>query len=146
MKQLQAMIVALPGSWVKILQYYIEEYPSIKVEHVATGGLSAIERTKGTQIDLIVIDSSIPSEDVAVLIRSVKKMQSDICIIAIVDTTKEAHKIRRAGADYTITACNFDQQISEALNEISQRFLENDAMIEKINPSNKQNFSPIEKE
>lgn len=143
MKKIHAIIVSLPGSWQKILQYYIEEYPFIQVDHVASGGLSAIQLLKEDQTDLLVIDSSISIDDIANLVRNVKKMQPDLQIIVIADTTQERHRIRRAGADYAISACNFEMQISEILNQINQRLLEKDANNEINAPSNKQSYPSL---
>jgi DNA-binding NarL/FixJ family response regulator len=138
MKKLHAIIVSRPGSWQKMLQYYLEEYPFVGVDQVASGGLSAIQLVKDHQLDLLVIDSSIPFEDVDVLVRSVKKMQPDMCVIVIVDTIKEGNKISRAGADYAISSCNFEMQISEILNKINQNFSNYEVINEQNIHSNEQ--------
>jgi DNA-binding NarL/FixJ family response regulator len=140
MKKLNAIIVSLPGSWLKILQYYIEDFPFIEVDHIANDGSSALQLVAKRYPDLMVVDSSISFEDVYALVRSVKIAQPDLQVVVIADTSKERSNLRRAGADYAISSCNFELQITKTLNEINQLFLENDTTNKIENLSSKQNY------
>jgi DNA-binding NarL/FixJ family response regulator len=117
MKNIRIMIVSLPGVWQRVLQKNIEAHPDVNVIGVVSGSLSALQHASQHQPDLVLIDSSIPYDDAIVLIRKLKTENPKTLSIAITDTTQQRRKIIQMGADYTLSAYNFETQISDILNQ-----------------------------
>ena len=118
MENLRLMIVSLPGTWQRMLQKCIERYPFVQVVDIANGSLSAAQRAKKYQPDLMLVDSSIPFDDVIVLIRNVKTDHPNTRSIVITDTTDQKRRILRAGAEYTLSSYNFESQMSEVFDQL----------------------------
>lgn len=117
-KKLSVLVVCPPGTWQRMLQMSIEAYSFVKVVNVATGSLSASHLAIEQRPDLIVIDSSVPFDDMLVLLRKVKDENQGIKSLVITDTTQQKRKVFQAGADFTISAYDFESDIGELLNEI----------------------------
>lgn len=117
MENIRLMIVSLPGTWQRMLQKCIETYPFVQVIDIANGSLSAAQRVKKHQPDLVLIDSSIPFDDAIVLVKNVKLEHPETKSIVITDTTEQKRRIIRAGAEYTLSSYNFESQISEIFNQ-----------------------------
>jgi DNA-binding NarL/FixJ family response regulator len=119
MKTFHTIIVALPGSWQKMIQRNLEVYPSVKVVGIAQGSLSAVQLAKEHHPDLMLIDSSIPFEDALALVQKFKKEKPETQSIVITDTTQQRRRITRAGADYTLPSFDFDSRLGEILEQIN---------------------------
>jgi DNA-binding NarL/FixJ family response regulator len=119
MEKLYVMIVSMPGTWQKLLQNNMESYPFIHVNSIASGSLSALQMIKKRVPDLIVIDSSIPSEDVNALVQNLKEENPDIKLIVLTDTARQRRRILRSGADYAISSCNYEEEIDEILQNMN---------------------------
>lgn len=119
MQKSHVMIVSLPGTWQKLLQNNMESYPYVRADSIASGGLSALNMIKDQPPDMIVIDSSIPPDDVNVLVQNVKEENPDIKIIVLTDTGRERRKVLRSGADYAISSCNYEEAIDGILKELN---------------------------
>jgi DNA-binding NarL/FixJ family response regulator len=122
MQKQNVMIVSLPGTWLKMLQNNMESYPFITADSIANGSLSALQLIKKRVPDLIVIDSSIPSDDVNALVKNVKEENPEIRIIVLADTARQRRRILRSGADYAISSCNYEKEIEEILQSMNNSF------------------------
>ena len=118
MKKLRILIVSHPGTWQRVLQMNIEAYPFAKVVEVVSGSLSASQLVSQHQVDLVLIDSSIPFDDSVALVQNVKLENPETRSIVITDTTQQSRRITRVGADYTISSYHFEAQIGEILNQL----------------------------
>jgi DNA-binding NarL/FixJ family response regulator len=122
-KKLSVLVVSPPGTWQRLLQMSIEAYSFVKVVNVATGSLSASQLANEQRPDLIVIDSSVPFDDMLVLIRKVKAENHGMKSLVITDTTQQKRKVIQAGADFTISAYDVESRIGELLNQIRNSLL-----------------------
>ena len=122
-KKLNVLVVCPPGVWQRILQMSIESYSFVKVVNVATGSLSASQLANEHHPDLIVIDSSVPFDDMLALIRKVKAENHGMRSLVITDTTQQKRRVIQAGADYTISAYDFESRIGELLNQVKNSLL-----------------------
>jgi len=122
MQTLHAMIVSLPGTWQKMLQQNLEDHPFVEVDNLASGALSALALVKNQNPDFVLIDSSIAFDDVDVLVQNLKEIKPDIQVIVLVDTSYMLKRIRRKGADYAISLCNYEEAIGEVLQKIYKKF------------------------
>lgn len=118
MKKLSVLVVSPPGAWQRLLQMSIEACSFIEVVNVATGSLSASQLAVEQRPDLIVIDSSVPFDDMLALIRKVKAENHGMKSLVITDTTQQKRKVIQAGANFTISAYDFESQIGELLNQV----------------------------
>jgi DNA-binding NarL/FixJ family response regulator len=118
MKILSVLVVSPPGAWQRLLQMSFEAYSFVDVVNVATGSLSASQLANEHRPDLIVIDSSVPFDDMLVLLRKVKDENQGIKSLVITDTTQQKRKVFQAGADFTISAYDFESDIGELLRQI----------------------------
>lgn len=119
MKTFHMIIVVPPGSMQKMIQRNLEEHPSVNVVGIAQGGLSALQLAKESPPDLLLIDSSIPFDDVLALIQMFKKEMPETQSIVITDTTQQRRRITRAGADYTLPSFDLDSRLGEILDQIN---------------------------
>jgi DNA-binding NarL/FixJ family response regulator len=120
MPKLHVMIVSLPGIWQKMLQNNMESYPFVEVDHVVSGGLSALQSIKKQPLSLVVIDSSIPVDDAKVLIQRLKEENPKIEIIILTDATYQQKTMIRNGADYAISSCTYEAEIAEILEKMNK--------------------------
>ena len=125
MQKLHVMIVSLPGTWQRILQQNLEDYPFIEVENVVNGALSAVQLIERQSPDMVLIDSSIPFQDVIALIKNVNERNPDILLIVLGDTSYQLKRILRSGAEYAISSCNYEEEIGEVLRKIYEQRIEN---------------------
>jgi len=132
MHKLHVMIVSLPGTWQRILQQNLEDYPFIEVDNVVNGALSAVQLIERQSPDMVLIDSSIPIQDVIALIKNVNERNPDIQVIVLADTTYQLKRMLRSGAEYAISSCNYEEEISEVIREIYVQQIKN---AEKSNKS-----------
>ena len=121
MQKLHVMIVSLPGTWQRMLQQNLEDYPFVEVDNVASGALSAVQLIETQEPDLILIDSSIPFQDVNALIKNVNERNPEIQVIVLADTSYQLKRILRSGAEYAISSCNYEEEISEVIREIYEQ-------------------------
>ena len=120
MPKLHVMIVSLPGIWQKLLQNNIESHPFVEVDHVASGGLSAVQIIKKQPLNLVVIDSSIPVDDSKVLIQRLREENPKIKIIILTDTAYQQKIMLRNGVDYAVSTCNYEAEIAEILENMNK--------------------------
>ena len=132
MQKLHVMIVSLPGTWQRILQQNLEDYPFIEVDNVVNGALSAVQLIEKQSPDMVLIDSSIPFQDVIALIKNVNERNPDIQVIVLADTSYQLKRMLRSGAEYAISSCNYEEEISEVIREIYVQQIKN---AEKSNKS-----------
>jgi DNA-binding NarL/FixJ family response regulator len=123
MKKLRLLILSHPGAWQRVLQMNIEAYPFVKVVEVVSGSLSASQLVSQHQIDLVLIDSSIPFDDAVALVQNVKLENPETRSIVITDTTQQSRRITWVGADYTLSSYHFESQIGTILDQMRETLL-----------------------
>lgn len=119
MKKLHVIIVAMPGTWQKLLQNNVEEHPSVDRVEVVHGSLSAMQMAEENQPDLVLIDSGIPTEETVALLKNIKLANSTTRSIVLTDTSRQGRRITLAGANYTLPTFNFAARIGEILNTMT---------------------------
>jgi DNA-binding NarL/FixJ family response regulator len=117
-KKLSILVVSPPGAWQRLLQVSFEYYSFVEVVNVATGSLSASQLANEHRPDLIVIDSAVPFDDMLALIQTVIDENHGTKSLVITDTTQQKRKAIQAGADFTVSAYDFESRIGELLKQI----------------------------
>jgi len=105
--------VSLPGTWQQALQKNLEAYSFIKVIDTVGGALSASRLVTRHEPDMVLIDSSIPGDDAAALIQTLKSENRETLSIVISDTAQQRRKMSRSGADYTVSSGSYEPQLRE---------------------------------
>ena len=118
MKKLHVIIVAMPGTWQKLLQNNVEEHPSVDRVEVVHGSLSAMQMAEENQPDLVLIDSGIPTEETVALLKNIKLANSTTRSIVLTDTSRQGRRITLAGADYTLLSYKFTSKIGDILDDL----------------------------
>lgn len=118
MSRIRTIIVTMPGTWQKVLQNVLVSNASVEVVDVVHGGISAVLSAKEHHPDLLLIDASIPLEETAALIDSLKQEHPETRYIVLADTHLQRREAARAGADYTLSSFNYAARIKEILNEL----------------------------
>jgi DNA-binding NarL/FixJ family response regulator len=122
MKNLSVMIVSHPGTWQRVLQKHMESYPFVQVVSVAGGSLSAFQFAMKQSPDLVIIDSSLPFDDLTALVQNLKLENPAIRSVVIADTTQQRRSIIRSGADYTIASFNFEDRLGEIIHQLTNEY------------------------
>ena len=123
MKNLHVIIVAMPGTWQKMLKSYTEAYPSVDVVEVANGSLSAMQLVEGHHPDMLLIDSSIPTDETVALLKNIKQAYPTTRSVVLTDTSRQGRRITLAGADYALPSYSFVSRIGEILNTLHANHL-----------------------
>ena len=122
MKNLQVIIVAMPGTWQKVLQKNLEAHPSVDRVDVAHGSLSAMQMAGEHKPDLLLIDSGIPTDETIALLNNIKLTSSETRSVVLTDTSRQGRRITLAGADFTLPSYNFTTRIGDILNGLEAKF------------------------
>jgi len=119
-KNIGVIIVAVPGTWQKMLMRNLASQPSVDTLAVAHGSLSAMQLAEEHDPDLILIDSSIPTDDAVALIEKLKREKPQTKSIVLTDTSHQGRRYKLAGADYTLPIFNFVSQIKEIFDNLNE--------------------------
>lgn len=108
----------MPGTWQKVLHNNIASHASVEVVGVVHGGISAIQLAKEHDPDLLLIDASIPIDEVVAIIENVRLENARMQCIVLADTHLQRRKAARAGADYTLSSFDYSSEIREILSDL----------------------------
>ena len=120
MKIIRVIIAARPGTWQRLLQNDIESQPSAQVVAVANGSLTAVQLVKEHQPDLLLIDSSISSEEVIAIVNNINLESPSVQIAVISDTHQQHRKFVQAGVNFVVSTYEFKTQIQEVVNHLRE--------------------------
>jgi DNA-binding NarL/FixJ family response regulator len=118
MKNLHVIIVAMPGTWQKVLLNNLEAHPSVERVEVVHGSLSAMQLAEDNHPDLILIDSGIPIDETVALLNNIKSSNSDTRSVVLTDTSRQGRRITLAGADFTLPSYSFTSRIGDILDTL----------------------------
>ena len=96
---LATVIASVPGIAEQSLRATIESLPSVRVVGTAAGCLSALRMVQERQVDLVVIDSNLPLEDVHVFLRQLRQEGLETRSIVLAATSAQVRAALVAGAD-----------------------------------------------
>lgn len=96
---LATVIASVPGIAEQSLRATLESLPSVRVVGTATGCLSALRMVQQRQVDLVVIDSNLPLEDVDVFLRQLKREGLETRSLVLGATSAQVRAALAAGAD-----------------------------------------------
>ena len=112
------IIASRPGVMRQALRATLNLSPHIEVVGVAGGGLSALDLARQHRPALIVIDSSLPEDEMLALLRQVKQGQPHIRCLMLAETIRQQQVMLTAGADAALLRGEPAECIVEVLEEM----------------------------
>jgi DNA-binding NarL/FixJ family response regulator len=109
------LLVSVPGNMQDGLQAMLRSLPHIDVVAVASGGLSAYDLLQDNIVDLMVIDTNLPQEEVLALLHRVKENYPQIRCIVLTLTYKENAVFLASGADVILNRDSSHLQFASAV-------------------------------
>ena len=117
-EKLKAVLASSPGAIQAPLRAMLESFPEIDLSGSTSGGLSALIKVREEQPSLLVIDGSLSESEVTHLLREVRREDSQLRCIVLVDTAREGERLLSAGADIVLMRDNFSECLLEAMCEM----------------------------
>jgi chemotaxis response regulator CheB len=107
MKIIHVIIVSRPGTFQRLLQNDVDSYPFVEVVAVAHSSLSAVQLVKEYRPDLLLIDSSIPIEDITSIVYNVDLENLSVLVMVIGDKHQQQRAFNKAGANFVVSTYEF---------------------------------------
>lgn len=112
---LATLIASVPGIAEQSLRATLDSLPSVRVVGTAAGCLSALRIVQQRQVDLVVIDSNLPLEDVHVFLRQLKRDGLKTRSLVLAATTAHVRAALAAGADAALRRDASIRQLGEVV-------------------------------
>lgn len=96
---LATVLASVPGVAEQSLRATLESLPSVKVIGTVAGCLSALQMVRARQVDLVVIDSNLPLEDVQVFLQQLEQEGLRTRSLVLAATSGQVRRALAAGAD-----------------------------------------------
>lgn len=100
--RLSTVIASTPGIAEQSLRATLESVPWVQVVGTAAGCLSALQMVRARQIDLVVIDSNLPLEEVQVFLQQLKVEGLRTHSLVLAATSGQVRRALVAGADVAL--------------------------------------------
>jgi len=111
----------MPGIIQNILEKNIAINPDIEVVGVVSGGLSVISALKESQVDLLMIGSDIPKNEVLEMINVMQDHYPDIYCLVLRETSREVREIIKVGAHQALRGLDLEHKLDDLLEDIRAR-------------------------
>ena len=96
------VLVSQPGILCDSMHIMLKSLPPIEVVEIASGCLSASKLLNKEALQLMVLDATLPEEEVLELLDRVKKNYPHVPVLTLAMTTKHRETLVAAGADSVI--------------------------------------------
>ena len=120
-KKIKALIVSLPGIFQRMLAKRIGFRSEFEVMGIANGGLSASTILKKHQLDLVVIGSDIPEDEVLELIKVIEQDYPDLYYLVVRNTSREVQEMKRSGNHQSIRGLDLDARLDDLVDDLMAR-------------------------
>jgi DNA-binding NarL/FixJ family response regulator len=112
------IIVSRPGVIRQALQTMLALLPQIEITGAAGGGLSALNLARQNRPALLIIDSSLPEDEIQALLQQIKQEQPQIRCLVLAETSRQQAAVLALGADAAILRSEPTERLVEALNNM----------------------------
>ena len=116
--KVSTIIVSRPGVIRQALRAALALLPQIYIAGAAGGGLSAMHLVCQNQPALLIIDSSLPEDEVLALLRQVKQEQPRIRCLVVAETNRQQAAVQALGADAAILRSEPTEHLVKALDNM----------------------------
>lgn len=96
------LLVSLSAIWVTSVRTVLASLPAVEVVGIAHGGLGAYQFIRSEQPALVIIDDTLPADEMAHLLALVKALPERPYSIVVVSTSRQAPQALGAGADAVV--------------------------------------------
>ena len=112
------IIVSRPGIIRQALRTMLALLPQIEITAAVGGGLSALELACQHRPALLVIDLSLPEDEIMALLRQIKQEQPLAHCLVVAETTRQQAAVLAQGADAVILRSDPSERLVDALNNL----------------------------
>ncbi|MCB0167953.1 MAG: response regulator transcription factor [Anaerolineae bacterium] len=116
--KIQTVVAARPGAIRQALRSVLALCSQLEISGVANGGLSALSLVRQLKPALIVIDSGLLEDEIAVLLEQIKQEQPQIRCLVFADTTRQQAAFLTLGCDAVILRSEPTDRMVAALNNM----------------------------
>lgn len=102
------------------LKYVVSQYRDIQVVGEAADGDTAVEISKQTEADVLLLDVSMPGPGVLDIIKHLKRIRQKlrILVLSVHPETHYARRVLMAGADGYLTKTHSSQALASAIRQV----------------------------
>ena len=116
--KIRVLIVSIPGIIQRMLAKNISAIPDVVLLPIASGGLSAYSALKDHQLDIVVIDSSIPETEAVELLNVMEDDYPDVNYLVVRDTSREVREMSGSGTHRAIRPHELDHHLDNLLDKL----------------------------
>jgi DNA-binding NarL/FixJ family response regulator len=98
-KTKSGLIVARPGLVREGLQSVLSAIPGVNALEPAGDGASALDKLASRRPDLVIVDSSLPEDELRATLRHIKDQHPDIRCVVIAASPQQARALEATDAD-----------------------------------------------
>ena len=98
-KTKSGLIVARPGLVREGLQAVLSAIPGMNALEPAGDGASALDKLASHRPDLVIVDSSLPEDELRATLRNIKDQYPDVRCVVIAASPRQARALEATGAD-----------------------------------------------
>ena len=120
-RKIQILIVSIPGIFQRMLARSIAARPEVGVVTHASGGLSACSALKEHSLDLVLIDSNVPGNEVIELLDIMQADYPDLPYQVFRDTSREVQELISSGIDQVNKTYDLNQNLDDLLDDFLAR-------------------------
>ena len=93
------LVVARPGLVREGLQAVLSAIPGMNALEPADDGASALDRLASHHPDLVIVDSSLPEDELCVTLRQIKEQYPDVRCVVVAASLQQGRALEATGAD-----------------------------------------------
>ena len=120
-RKFRILIVSIPGIFQRMLVKNIAARPEVGVVTHSSGGLSACSALKEHPVDLVVIDSNVPGNEVVELLDIIRADYPDVPYQVFRDTSREVQELISSGVEQVNKTYDLNQNLDDLLDEFLTR-------------------------
>jgi len=117
-EKVATIIVSRPGVIRQALRTMLAVLPQIEITDAVGGGLRALNLARQNRPALLIIDSSLPEDEILALLRQIKQEQPLVRCLVVAETTRQQAAVLAQGADAVILRSEPTERLVEALNNL----------------------------
>lgn len=111
-------IVSLPGVSQRLLEKSFCCREDVRLVGIAEGGLSALKAAKDLHPEVVVIDSNLPVEETAALVREIRAIDARPSTVVLVENSSQFARAWQAGPDIVMRGYELELRLDALLQEL----------------------------
>lgn len=121
--KINLLVVSVSEIWAKSVRTILSSLQEFNLLDTAKGGLTAYEVIRERQPELLIIDDSLPSDEVLRLLKLLDDCVERPYSIVMVPSVRHEWFVRRAGADATVLRTHTSDQLIDAVHSARDHLL-----------------------